>query len=64
MTRYRFGSKEEFVQNFMMKSGLSPDFVGRYVVVLPCRCGCEACPGWAVVANTEDEIAKHEKEYG
>ena len=65
-------TRDEFIDGYMQRSNLDPALrlddgydVPGYIprIALPCSCGGEECEGWAMIANTPEDVATHRQLY-
>lgn len=57
-------TREEFRQEYLDAFQQSAEDFDRMWVVLECACEAWNCRGWAVVSNTPEAIAAHNRSYG
>ena len=54
-------TKQEFIERYCERSGVTWEGLSRYRVALPCRCGDDdSCEGWVMVRNDTQSILEHE----
>jgi hypothetical protein len=42
-------TRDEFIESYCQRSGITREFLLNWRKVLPCYCGNELCKGWATV---------------
>ena len=57
-------TKDEFVERFAEQSGYTKEEILEHMVPMHCRCGAEACKGWAMVYNNPFAVQAHQELYG
>lgn len=56
--------RQEFIDGYCKRSGVTWGDLSRRFVALPCHCGEASCEGWAMVTNDPENIALHNQVYG
>jgi len=54
-------SKEEFEEQYMRNSRITPKFYKEHFVTLPCECRNPGCRGWACVSKDLNSVENHKK---
>lgn len=51
-------SREQFIEEYCVESGISWDELSQWRVAVPCDCGEDVCKGWAMVPRpaVEDHV--------
>ena len=57
-------TKEQFIDGYCKRSGITRGFYDSNFVALRCDCGEDNCSGWAAVGNNEEQIRRHLELYG